>query len=110
MNMLAHNFQTTAAHAYARIELTVPVYLHGTYIADSTAEVLFCRDETERDGFRIEEMKVHDLRRAHPPCIVTDHDRDEASRDMAYEVMREFCSDVSLRRAEEAMQEAEYEA
>jgi hypothetical protein len=108
MNMLAHNF--TASYTPARLLMTVPVYLHGSYIADSTVEVVFVRDETDRDGFSIEEMRVQNIQTDRFSCIVTEQDRDEASRDMAWEIRRSFFSNAYLPKAEDAMKEAEYEA
>lgn len=121
MNMLSHSrfaasSRYSALHrsdgfegpATARIEVSAPCYIHGIYVADCTADVLFRREETDRDGFHIIEMRLHDLRGGYPPRVVCDQDRDEASRDMAYEIDREFHSDGALRRAEDAMKQAEY--
>lgn len=114
MNMLAHHrfsYYRDEAPATATIELDVPMYVGGAYFCDFQAKVSFLRDDTDRDGFRIEEMEVVDLRGGYPGKIVRRYNGGgPIEHDMACAIIKEFGTEASLRRAEEAMSEAEYEA
>ncbi|ALN73561.1 hypothetical protein [Aureimonas sp. AU20] len=112
MNMLSHSrfstYQPAEGPANATIDLDVPMYVGGAYFCDFQAKVSFIRDETDRDGFSVEEMTVVDLRGGYPGKIVRRYNGGgPLEHDMACAILKEFHADGSLRRAEEAMKKAE---
>ncbi len=114
MNMLSHSrfssYQPAEASgpATATIELDVPMYVGRTLFCEFPAKVSFIRDETERDGFHIEEMIVVDLRTGYPGKVVRQYNGGgPTDHDMACAIIKEFGTDAALRRAEEAMKKAE---
>lgn len=115
MNMLSHSRFSTYrpaddSPANATIELDVPMYVGGAYFCDFQAKVSFTRDETDRDGFHVDEMTVVDMRGGYPGKIVRQYQGGgPIEHDMACAILKEFHTDNSLRRAEEAMREAEYQ-